>query len=114
MPMIVRWTVKAPVTLVLAGSGALYGCSPGESGSASAHPPVVRFEILDVESPPYGGLSFGDVGAYEFLFARAWVAIDPSRATDEILEGDVVRPIENESLLASLSGPNCGSILEVR
>lgn len=44
----------------------------------------------------------------------SWVAIDPSKATDEILEGDVVRPIENESLLASLSGPNCGSILEVR
>jgi len=44
----------------------------------------------------------------------SWVAIDPAKATDEILEGDVVRPIEKESLLASLSGPSCGSILDVR
>lgn len=44
----------------------------------------------------------------------SWVAIDPTKATDEILEGDVVRPIEDESLLASLSGPNCRSIVEER
>jgi hypothetical protein len=44
----------------------------------------------------------------------SWVAIDLAKATDEILAGDVVRPIEKESLLASLSGPNCGSILEAR
>lgn len=44
----------------------------------------------------------------------SWIAIDLAKATDEILEGDVVRPIEHESLLASLSGPNCGSILELR
>ncbi len=44
----------------------------------------------------------------------SWVAIDPAKATDEILEGDVVRPIENESLLESLSGPSCGSILQER
>jgi hypothetical protein len=45
---------------------------------------------------------------------KSWVAVDVSRMTDEILKGDVVRPIENESLLSSLSGPNCGSILEER
>jgi hypothetical protein len=44
----------------------------------------------------------------------SWVAVDPSKATTEILEGDVVRPVESEGLLASLSGPNCGSMLEVR
>lgn len=44
----------------------------------------------------------------------SWVAIDPLKATDEIFAGDVVRPIENESLLATLSGPNCREILEVR
>ena len=45
---------------------------------------------------------------------KSWVAVDQSKMTDEILKGDVVRPIENESLLSSLSGPNCGSILVVR
>jgi hypothetical protein len=43
----------------------------------------------------------------------SWVAIDLSKVPGEILEGDVVRPVEKESLLASLSGPNCESILEV-
>ena len=45
---------------------------------------------------------------------EAWIVVDPAKATGEILDGDVVRPIETESLLASLSGPNCGSILEER
>jgi hypothetical protein len=42
---------------------------------------------------------------------QSWVAIDPSKAIGRILEGDVVRPVETEGLLESLSGPNCGSIL---
>lgn len=50
----------------------------------------------------------------QVLPQESWVAVDPARAIGEILEGDVVRPIENESLLSSLSGPNCGSILEER
>lgn len=41
----------------------------------------------------------------------SWVAIDPEKATDEILKGDVVRPMRSESLLSSLSGPNCSAIL---
>ena len=45
---------------------------------------------------------------------QSWVAIDPSKAIGEILEGDVVRPVETEGLLESLSGPNCGSILVQR
>ena len=45
---------------------------------------------------------------------HSWVAIDPAKATGEILDGDVVRPIEKVGLLASLTGPNCGSILEER
>jgi hypothetical protein len=44
----------------------------------------------------------------------SWVAIGPPKVDGEILDGDVVRPRENESLLSSLSGPNCGSILEER
>jgi hypothetical protein len=44
----------------------------------------------------------------------SWVAVDPSKATTEIFEGDVVRPLESEGLLDSLSGPNCGAILEER
>ena len=44
----------------------------------------------------------------------AWVAADPARAEGEILDGDIVRPVLKESLLASLSGPDCGEILDER
>ena len=44
----------------------------------------------------------------------AWVAIDPSKASDAILQGDVVRPVKKTGLLSSLSGPNCKKILEER
>jgi hypothetical protein len=42
----------------------------------------------------------------------SWVAIDLSNVRGDILDGDVVRPVEEEGLLASLAGPNCASILE--
>ncbi len=45
---------------------------------------------------------------------EAWVAVDPTEVTEEILAGDVVRPVIREGLLSSLSGPNCDEILEVR
>lgn len=44
----------------------------------------------------------------------SWIALDPSKAGDEILDGDVVRPLLSESLLSSLTGPNCKKILVER
>lgn len=45
---------------------------------------------------------------------ESWVALDPSRVDGEILQGDLVRPLAEQSLLSSLSGPSCGQILETR
>lgn len=45
---------------------------------------------------------------------KSWIVVDLSKATSEVLKGDIVRPTETEGLLASLSGPNCGSMLEIR
>ena len=39
---------------------------------------IVRLEILSVQSPTFGGMSFGSVGTYEKIFARAYGEIDPS------------------------------------
>src|SRR5262245_3631948 len=39
---------------------------------------IVRLEILNVQSPTFGGMSFGTVGTYEKIFARAYGEIDPS------------------------------------
>ncbi|MFK7897711.1 MAG: hypothetical protein AB8G23_17885 [Myxococcota bacterium] len=45
---------------------------------------------------------------------RSWVAVDLSKAAEEILDGDVARPVLSEGLLSSLSGPKCGEILRER
>ena len=45
---------------------------------------------------------------------QSWVAVDPTKATDALLDGDVVRPFLSDGLLASLSGPDCDSILTER
>ena len=39
---------------------------------------LVRFEILLVESPIFEGVSFGDVGPYEKIVARAVLHVDPA------------------------------------
>ncbi|HEV8723740.1 MAG TPA: alpha/beta hydrolase domain-containing protein [Candidatus Binatia bacterium] len=39
---------------------------------------ITRLEILSIQSPTFGGLSFGTVGTYEKIFARAYGEVDPS------------------------------------
>ena len=41
---------------------------------------LVRFEVVEVESPYFDGRSFGSVGQYEMITARATVAVDPQQA----------------------------------
>jgi hypothetical protein len=38
---------------------------------------LVRFEVLQIESPYFNGRSFGSVGQYEMITARATIAVDP-------------------------------------
>jgi len=45
---------------------------------------------------------------------HAWAVVKPSKSGEAILDGDVVRPVLSEGLLASLSGPSCGKILSER
>ncbi len=44
----------------------------------------------------------------------SWIAADPTKATEALLDGDVIRPLFAEGLLSSLSGPDCGKILNER
>ena len=50
----------------------------------------------------------------QVMAQSSWIAVDPSKATEELLDGDVVRPVMSEGLLSSLSGPDCGEILDER
>ncbi len=45
------------------------------------------------------------------LAQSAWIATDPGKASEPLLQGDVVRPVLKDGLLASLSGPRCSSIV---
>ena len=46
--------------------------------SAEAGAEVIRFEILEVESPTFEGKEFGSVGRYEKIVARAFLEVDPT------------------------------------
>ena len=46
--------------------------------STDAEAEVVRFEVLEVESPTFEGREFGSVGPYEKIVARAFLEVDPT------------------------------------
>ena len=46
--------------------------------SVYAEAEVVRFEVLEVESPTFEGREFGSVGRYEKVVARAFLEVDPT------------------------------------
>src|ERR1044071_1387821 len=46
-------------------------------GAAPAHARITRIEIARVESPTFGGASFGNVGTYDKLVGRAFGEVDP-------------------------------------
>lgn len=58
-------------TLTVILAGALLRFSP------DAEAEVIRFQILEVESPTFEGRNFGSVGQYEKIAARAFLEVDP-------------------------------------
>lgn len=53
------------------------------AGPASAQ--VTRFEVLGVEHAALGGTSFGNVGTYDLIRARATVAVDPADPRNAVI-----------------------------
>ncbi|MCH7822671.1 MAG: hypothetical protein IIA07_11685 [Proteobacteria bacterium] len=52
---------------------------------------LVRFEVVEIESPAFDGRSFGSVGQYEMITARATFAVDPEHALNAgIVDIDLV------------------------
>ena len=79
-----RRTARALVAVTLSGSAALLGCASGDA-TPEGRPTVTRLEVIDVQSPTFEGRSFGDVGTYEVIYAKAWLAIDPSDRRNELI-----------------------------
>ena len=53
---------------------------------------VTRLEILSVESPNFEGLSFGSVGQYEKIRARAYGEVDPADPRNAIITDIALAP----------------------
>ena len=52
---------------------------------------VARFDILD-RSPAFAGRSFGDVGPYERITARATIALDPADDRNAVITDLALAP----------------------
>lgn len=66
------------LSLTLAGVF-LFGLAP----SASAR--ITKVEITSVQSPAFGGMSFGNTGPYEKLVGRAYGDVDPQDAHNSLI-----------------------------
>src|SRR5215510_7787747 len=73
---------RAIMTRVLAGLVVTIGLA-GLAQSAAAK--VVKLEIVRVESPAFEGRSFGSVGTYDRVIARATVAVSPTDRHNTII-----------------------------
>src|SRR5882762_9829289 len=62
---------------------ALIASVVGLTGPSAAK--VIKFEIVYVESPTFEGRSFGAVGTYDRIVARATVAVSPDDPHNTII-----------------------------
>jgi hypothetical protein len=60
---------------------------------------VVGFEVVKIESPAFGGRSFGGVGSYDRILARATIAVDPLDRHNAAVEASARRLVEDRLLL---------------
>ena len=51
---------------------------------------VVKFEVLSVESPAFEGRTFGAVGAYDRIIARATVAVAPTDRHNSLIADEPI------------------------
>ena len=61
------------------------GCGLEREVERNAEQGILRFEILEVESPTFEGRTFAEVGQYEKIFARAYGQVDPSDPLNAVI-----------------------------
>ena len=55
------------------------------AGASPCAAKVVKFNILRVESPAFEGRTFGSIGTYDRIVARATIAVDPANSHNTII-----------------------------
>jgi hypothetical protein len=71
-----------------------------------AHPlgaKVIKFEILRNESPAFEGRTFGAVGTYDRIIARATVAVSPSDPHNSVISDIARAPRNAQGLVEALA-----------
>jgi hypothetical protein len=53
---------------------------------------ITRLEIARVESPAFGGASFGESGPYERLIGRAYGEVDPQHPLNALIQDIALAP----------------------
>lgn len=53
--------------------------------ASSAQARITALQVVRVESPTFGGMTFGEVGAYEKITARAFGEVDPQLAANALI-----------------------------
>ena len=71
--------------------------------SFAAYAELLKFEVIDIESPYFDGRSFGAVGQYEMITARATIAVDPQhRLNSGIVDIDLA-PTNDDGLVEAIA-----------
>jgi hypothetical protein len=73
-------------------------CSGGPSAAK-----VIKFEIVRTESPAFEGRSFGAVGTYDRIIARATIAVAPNDPHNSVLVDIDRAPRDPQGLVEAVS-----------
>jgi hypothetical protein len=64
---------------------------------------VVKFEVLRIESPAFGGRTFGTVGTYDRIIARAAIAVSPNDPHNSMIVDIDRAPRNTQGLVEAVS-----------
>ena len=64
---------------------------------------VIGFEVAKIESPAFGGRSFGSVGSYDRILARAVIAVDPLDRHNTVIVDLSLAPRNAQGLVEATS-----------
>ena len=64
---------------------------------------VRRFDVVSVESPAFNGRTFGDVGQYQKITAKATIAIDPDHELNQGIVDLDIAPVNADGLVEAVA-----------
>ena len=71
--------------------------------SFASHAELLKFEVIDIESPYFDGRLFGAVGQYEMITARATIAVDPAHRLNAGIVDIDLAPTNDDGLVEAIA-----------